>query len=535
MVYWSDWSDQSNSSLVTWSTSDPSIATINSAGILTAVSDGTVKVRATVAQNTQGGTPVVAEATVVINGQADARYVTDVRIAGPDGAEVGTAAYVIEEPLSTAQAQFYALVDVFDPATGATQTYSTRNGSIAAQTGDIADITWYVGDSAMAAVDSASGLFRPSTYGITMLFATSSSGFGNAAVTSSITVNTRDPEGGEQPDGYFPQSTITVKAYYELYPPDSLSDEDSDKFVINKTFTIEDIEALGTTTQTYTALGAGAYYTITGRGAALSSVLSAAGVNLDGVSSLSFGTADNIDRSVSYSFIFGTDRYYYPNIDINKYTEAQQVYPMLALESVEVKNGDTMPNYNMTEATRFRLLFGSTPAGGTSQYQIKWINTLYVKLAGGPEVKPDDEDPGGGTGDEGVPPAHNESDDEGGSSNGGGGSSASDASVAGAASGVGSATATASDVPSDGADENRPQSSGEDAGDASDEVNEGSSQGAFSVYQVMNKNDSDTETTIDPDNPLKRYAAPLGVGVLAAGGVEAAVWYRRQTRAARFA
>lgn len=521
VVYWSDWTNEPGTRLVTWSTSDPSLATINSAGILTAIADGKVEVRATVSSNTVSGSSLVAKAYVDISGQSDARYVTSVRIADPDGNDIGSAAYVLEADITTAQAQFHALVDVMDPVTGQTQTYSTKNGSISSQTGDIADVLWYAGDSAMAAVDETQGLFRPLVYGIVTLYVSSNAGFGNATVTGSATVNTKDPEGGMVKDGYHPQAFLTVKAYYELYQPTNMQGDD-ERFVINKTYSVEEMESMGTITQSYTALGGGSYYTMTGRGVPLSTVLANAGVNVAGVKQLAFGTADHIDRPVSYGYIFGENRYYYPNVDIGSYTGAQQVYPILALESNEVKNASADPNYDMSEGTRFRLLFGSTPAGGTSQYQIKWIHTLYVVLEGGPAVTPGDGEGGGG-----------------GSSGGGDGSegavgdgSGAGESGIGAGAGLAEGTQGGADAASLGDTEAAEGESGGSAGDASGTESSGghTASGKFSVFQVMNRNDSETERAIDPDNPFKRYAFPLGVAVLAVGGMESFVWYRRQVR-----
>ena len=320
VAWWNDGTSVANQSYVSWSVSDPSIATISPGGILTAVGDGVVAVTATATANTQGGAPLACTIYVEVTGQTDARYVSGIRIAGPDGAAL-SGPYILEQDLSTAMAQFYALVDVVDPATGATKTYSTQNGSIASQTGDIADVTWYVGDTT-AAIDQTTGLFRPSTYGIASIYCASAAGHGGATVTGSATVNTKDPTGGEVKADYHPQSSIKVKAYYEEDPPADLHDDSDEHFVINKEYSLEQLESMGTVTATYTALGDGAYYTMTGRGVALSTVLEDAGVNIAGMSQLNFGTADNIDRPVSSAFIFDADRYYFPNIDIGSYAGA---------------------------------------------------------------------------------------------------------------------------------------------------------------------------------------------------------------------
>lgn len=531
VAWWNDGTSVANQSYVSWSVSDPSIATISPGGILTAVGDGIVAVTATATANTQGGAPLACTIYIEVTGQTDARYVSGIRIAGPDG-EALSGPYVLEQDLSTATARFYALVDVVNPATGATQTYSTKNGSIASQTGDIADVTWYAGDT-IAAIDQTTGLFRPSRYGIASIYCASAAGHGGATVTGSATVNTKDPTGGEVRDDYHPQSSIKVKAYYEEDPPADLHDDSDKHFVINKEYSLEQLESTGTVTATYTALSDSAYYTMTGRGVALSTLLEDAGVNIAGMSQLNFGTADNIDRPVSSAFIFDTNRYYFPNIDIGSYAGAVQVYPIIAFESNEIKNAGTDPNFDMTEATRFRLLFGSTPDGGTSQFQIKWINTLYVVLAGGPPVQPGNGENSGGSNNEGDQPGG------GGISNGtttGDGSGSGDEGN-GTGSGMAKGDQGGSDVQgsSDAADNAAEGAQSGSAGqsDTGAQASAGDSESgapAFSVYQIPNPNASEVEHTVEHDNPFKKYAGPLGAAAVVAGAGQTALWYRRQAR-----
>ena len=531
VAWWNDGTSVANQGYVSWSVSDPSIATISPGGVLTAVGDGIVAVTATATANTQGGSPLACTIYVEVTGQTDARYVSGIRIAGPDG-EALSGPYVLEQDLSTATAQFYALVDVVDPATGATQTYSTKNGSIASQTGDIADVVWYVGDT-IAAIDQTTGLFRPSRYGIASIYCASAAGHGGATVTGSATVNTKDPTGGEVRDDYHPQSSIKVKAYYEEDPPADLHDDSDEHFVINKEYSLEQLEGMGSVTATYTALSDSAYYTMTGRGVALSTLLEDAGVNIAGMSQLNFGTADNIDRPVSSAFIFDTNRYYFPNIDIGSYAGAVQVYPIIAFESNEIKNAGTDPNFDMTEATRFRLLFGSTPDGGTSQFQIKWINTLYVVLAGGPPVQPGNGENPGGSNNEGDQPGG------GGISNGtttGDGTGSGDEGN-GTGSGMAKGNQGGTDVQggSDAADNAAEGAQSGSAGQADTGAqasagDSGSGAPAYSVYQIPNPNASEVERTVEHSNPFKKYAGPLGAAAVVAGAGQMVLWYRRQAR-----
>lgn len=523
VAWWSDGTSVANQSYVTWQVSDPSIATISPGGVLTAVGDGVVAVTATATQNTQNGSPLACTIYVEVAGQTDARYVTGLRIAGPDGAAL-TGPYILEQDLSTALLQLYALVDVYDPATGATQTYSTQNGSISAQTGDIADVTWYMGDSAMAAVDETTGAFRPVRYGVATVYCSSSAGFNNAAVSASATITTKDPEGGEQKDDYHPQNSIKIKAYYETDPPKDLHDDNDEHFVINKEFTLEQLESMAQVTATYTALSDTSYYTMTGRGPALSTVLENAGVNINGMAQINFGTADNIDRPVSASFVFDT-RYYFPNIDIGSYAGAVQVYPILALESNEVRNGSADPNYDMSEATRFRLLFGATTAGGSSQYQVKWINTLYVVLSGGPSVQPGGGDDSNTTnpagGGDGISNGNAEGDGTGSGSEGYG----TGAGMRGGEQGGQDVQGTEGDSSAAEGAQGGSYGEGEQSADGG-----AATQGSYSVYQIPNPNDSDVEKTVEHPNPFKKYAGPLGAAAALAGAAQVALWYRRQVK-----
>ena len=349
----------------------------------------------------------------------------------------------------------------------------------------------------------------------------------------SIKVTTTDPEGGVVENENHAQSTLTVKAYWEDYPPENSADES--KYVINKTYTLDQLEELGTTTQTYTAVGASSYYTMTGRGVLLSTLLKDAGVNIKGMKQIAFGTADNIDRPVSSNFVFDTNRYYYPNIDVNSHAEKVQVAPMIAFESSEIRSGSTEPNYDFSDHTRYRLLFGAKADGSNnSQYQIKWINTLYVMLEGGPAAE---EENGGNDGNGGNGTDNGGSKDKSGNSSGTTGSG-----TAGSGSGSGRA-GTGSDGGSQG------NSGGESATKGNATAAEGASggqtqataatdgagsQSGYKVYQVMNRYKQDVEKDLDYENPYAPYAAPLGVAVLISGAMESLIWFRRQTMAVAF-
>ena len=532
-------SNRNGLSYITWTLSpdsDPAVATINNAGELTAHKDGTVKVRAVVpADRATGGGELFAQATIAIAGQDDKVYVESIRILGPDGADVTGAVYEVREKLATAQVKFAAAVTVVDPATDERRTYNTADGPLSAQAPELGDLTWRVGDTAMAAVDETTGLYRPARYGMVALMVESKAGFGGASVSASTIVSTINPDEGEQGDEYHPQDTLTIKAYYT--GPDATGryhtpEEDGDAaYVINKEYSLGDLQALGALTAYYTAFANGGdFYTMQGTGVPFSSVLRDAGVNMDGIDSFAFITADwptGENRPVTYGFVFG-DRYFYPNIDIGSYADAVQVFPILAWESSQMKNSTEISQVPMTEATRYRLLFGATPDGGNSQYQIKWINTIFVRLSGY-EAPGGGDEPGGGGENGGGSSADNPS-------NGEGESGAGDAAdTAGAA---GSSSAQAADAKQEGASASSASAQAADAekravgGPTQSETTGGR---ARNVYQVMNKHESEVEKNMDANNPYAPFTAPLGMLVTGAGGLESLLWFRFQQRGASVA
>ena len=512
IIRWdSDWSRDRNTAYVHWSTSNPEVATI-AGGDLTAHANGTVYVYATVSGiYTVTGEDMVASCKVEVMGQDEAPYVTKLRIVNSDGSAID-GPVVIESDLSVAFEVFYCEVTVVNPVTGETSIYSTMDGPISEQTGGaVGDIKWSVGDAAVGSVDEDLGWSRPSRYGAATLWATSAAGFGGSYVRESITVTIKDPDAGLHSDGYFPQSALTIKAYYELYPP---SEYGNSAYVVDYTFSLDELRALGLFESTYTATGGGSYWTFSGRGVLLSAVLRCVGINISGVYQFYFGTADNLDRGVSPNFVFATNRYYFPNIDIGSYAGAVQVAPMLAFVSADNRNGSTAPDYaHMEENTRFRLLFGATmdPNAGNLSYQIKWINTIYVVLKGGPAYEEGDGDgdgdgEGDGSGSGGGTIEQGGSDDTGGTF----GDESSEG-IMPAEEG----TTSPEEVPTNGVYARPGTQSG----------------GRSSVYQVMNPNDSDVDFNIEEPEFLKKYGLPCALAVLLLGGAQCALWFRRQSKA----
>lgn len=586
VVKWDDGSKDYESSYLTWATSDNSIATVTNGGVVKAKKNGTVTLMATVdASHSKTGEALTAEAQIKVTGQDSAAYVSKIRITDENGDEFDGATATLKESLSTAKQQFYANVYVYDPDTNRTKVYSTKNGSLSSQVSGLSDITWSINDTTMGSVDEDTGAFRPAVYGTMVVTAVSAAGKDGDQVKNKVTVQVKDPDGGDVEEGYHPQKSMTIKVYYEKYPPADMDDDDAEEWVINQTYSVADMEALGCETSTYTAIGGGSYYTMTGTGPLLSTVLKDAGVNLSGVKSLSFKTADALDRPVSYAYIVGTDRFYYPNIDIGSTAGKVQVAPILALESSESRNASTEPSDDLSEATRFRLLFGSSSrTDHSSQYQIKWINTIYVMLKGGPDVKKGDSGDDSGSGSSGSGAADDGSNGssssgsasvstsassdsdadssasagssstsggdsavgqgsgDGGSSAGNTGSGTGIAGNAGTESGTsqgandqqgaaGSTENQGESAASDGTGSDRADSSaGEESGQGAG--GDAGAGGRFTVYQVLNNNDSDVQKTVDYSSPYTPFVlGGSATGALVLGACRSLRWYRRQTSA----
>lgn len=549
MTFWNDFTQSRNTFHVQWSVSDSSIAYIANDGVLHAVSDGTVKVVATISGSyTSNGSSIKAEAVVKVTGQQTGRYVSSIELIDPEGNTMTSAPYIIQDqPLDTTVLQFAAKVKLTDPITGEVSTIDTREGTLSTQTdGEMTDLVWEVGQPELAYVDPITGLFRPLEGGLVQLKVYSTAGMSGATVKASSAVRIIDPDAVTE-EGYHPQDTLTVKVYYELYPPSDRNDPDDPAYVTTRTFTLSEMQALGSVRGVYTALGStSTYYTISAEGVPLASVISAAGVNLSGIQSLEFGTADGYSQLVSWSYIYGTQHYYYPNIFSSSIASSgrEPVYPILAWKSVQSKNGDTEADYGaMSEATRFRLVTGAASTTDvTSNLQIKWIHTVYVRLAGGPSYTPGDGsggsegDGGGAGGGEGSGAGAEEGAGGEGSDSGiegspespeEGGSVASDSSVA--EQGAASTDVESGSEVAEMTEEPLGDTTGGLAGGTGSFGESGSAQ--YKIYQVMNRNDSETDKELLYENALKGPALVLALLSLLIGLGGTVLWYRRQARA----
>ena len=447
VITWNDNSDEPDSYLVSWATSDSSVATVTADGVVRAAGDGTARITATVGGDyTADGSPLVAAVNVAVSGQTDNPYITALRILAPDGTAIGTDVYTWEGTVGTMLATYFVEVDVFDPIAETTATYSSQNGLISVQTGGaIADPTWG-SDGAIIAVSTESGNYGQASAlstGNGFLTASTTATVDGSSLTVSANVYVYDPEATYTED--HPQETLRILAYWEEVPPENRDDPDDPAYVIDKEYTPDDIAALGTFTEYYTAItGSGHFYTFLGYGTLLTSVLRNAGIDFSdpdyqGINTMRFGTYDNIDRTVSYDFVVRSDRYYYPNIDLGQYNGAVQVAPMIALESARAYDSVDVTEDMLSDGRRFHLLFGANVStGNNSYYSIYQIHTIYIELTGGPPVEDPaaEGDPNSGSGGgDGSGNGGGSGDGEGGGGSGEGGGSGTTGEGAGGARG----------------------------------------------------------------------------------------------------
>ncbi len=574
VVEYDNWDEDPSGSHVEWRSSDPSVATVGADGVVQAIADGDVAIEAYVpAEYCVDGAEVVCTVPVVVAGQSASLYVSGIALLYPDGTPATYGGYGFEAPLDTALEQFYAQVTVVDSETGEEVVYDTRNGSLSSQVEGLGDVQWYVDDAEVAYVDEYTGQFRPFEPCKVTLTCYSSATLTGDAVQASTTVAYSDPDEETNPD-YAPQNELHVYAYYGELPRPDAADPDDPNWVIKKTLTVADLESLYTDTKTYTTFGSGGTaYTTTARGAGLAQVLNLAGIDVAGIDNIEVYSAhDGVGALISADYLFNQPHYYYPNAndDSNRYVGAEQVFPILALESCTTKVYSLPQPDEMTDATRFRLVCGAVGIGDQSaNYMIKWITDIYVCLTGSEGLlPPGGSDEGtsstdgpsnnaanGGSGNEGAEQGDANAADgeaEKAESNAGGGNGASSgAGGAAAGQGLGSGSGSASHVhlsngplvdqapaaSSEGAEASADQpasdasgeSGGEPEGAKGEEQGGGGQKGTFKVYQLPQKYHHEAEAVV-VDNPLLSLTAPLSACTMAVGGVQAVWWYRRQTK-----
>jgi hypothetical protein len=321
---------------------------------------------------------------------------------------------------------------------------------------------------------------------------------------------------------YNPSNSLTLKVVYQQYP---------DIVVQEHTYSYAELlTTLASYTYPYSVQGGTRFGCINAQGFLFKDVVALEGVVLEEVYQFRFGTSDGYDNPVTYQLLYGSgQRYYFPNWDISSRAEAQAVPPMLAYRSNMVWGASEVnPSLPLDEATRFRLVYGPLWSAETnSSYQIYYIHTVTIVLAGAPPVNPDD-----GTGDgTGIGSGD-------GTGGGGGGKTGTGSGIVG--------TGAAGEEGGNSGEGNKPLSEGGVENDATDETGEGAD-GEFSdagadssgvdaedietrgwrVYEMMSRARSEV-APLDLDNPYLPLAAPFALASVAVGAGATYGGFRRR-------
>ena len=571
---------------ISWSVNDTSLATIDfQSGLFTPHSNGTVQVTATVYGSrsyTEQEFSVTFDVEIDINESA---YITNLTIVAPDKAtEIGGAQepfdlyqYLVdttgEEDFKTLAAttapQFYVNVEVYDPASDATETYLVRSGTELSEACGISDLSWgQVSDSYTYSIDATTGMLRM-LYESTVVesirvYTTSTEDGSYLDSRASLVFTTQESGGSDDESGYVPSDTLTVMAYYEKDPADV--NDPTDKYWLRLTehddatsitYSLSDLQAISVREQAYTMISGNKSCQAIATGVNLQLLLQDAlgsNISIDDIAGFYFKTFDEGympgQYFVSASMVFA-DRYFFPYyFQGGDCTGATQVYPILAWNSklywsdkypdINVEDPSTWDRDAMSSASRYRLIFGAQSGDwGVTKSSVYCIQTMYVVLKGGMPVSDgtgDDDDSshkgGGGESDGG---GSGEGEGESGGSGGTagpsddpqGGSSTTDGSSSGNEANEDAAAAQGEEV---GAGSDKKDSEAAPSDEATDD--NGVSQGTTetrkqSVYQVMST--KELAVKMAADDTLGWALVPLGALALGAGVAYALLWFRRQT------
>ncbi len=387
--WWPDGSNSSNPTGTTLVSSDENIVSVYGMTI-TAVHDGDAYLTLTVSENTVSGEPLTLVVPVHVTGQ-DAVYIESMNIYCEEAEEYqydGTGYLTIEtETLYEIYLHFYLIVTAINPSTGERIDYDTRNGQLAVQNPDLADPEWRLTDENLGVI-SDDGMFHPTEYGINSIWAGSYGGLDGTFVrTGEIRCNFPNPEQGD-PEAH-PQDGVTFNAWYENYSGENDSMPGDPNLVYSEYYDLNDLEHVSTFTETYTMVSGinATAVTAQGYGVDLEALLvEACGLDPDqgvgAIKTLRFYDHSGAYKEMSASWLFQT-RYYYPNIDIGSTagTGVRIVKPMLAFDSWWQRGNNINWDAEMTDSTRFRLLFGSTSATeSVTSFSWKWVNRVDVVL-----------------------------------------------------------------------------------------------------------------------------------------------------------
>lgn len=484
---------------------DGNCVTVDPTGLITALKDGKTKI--TVTPKNEKLADMKAEITIETHNQGTGFITTKVTIVNAKGKAYGDDALKLRDSAKTQKV--YCIVKFKDKGSKETKTlanYPSAPKSQKANAGALYGIKWTVSDGQYADVTADS-------YGVASVKAVAtgtvklrcampggdsskSTNMGLGIVYDSITLNINN---GKTVNDGTPSDKITIKVAYE---------KDLEKVAINKTYTKEEFAALGAVTRTYTMTrGKGRYVTDKAYGVPLATLLEKLKIDTSDIRYFTLKANDGANPGkISASWLLKKTRYYLPNYDIGgSWQGKKQVPTMLALE--DSWSDDSMETGEMNSGTCFRLMFGSaTNNDSATDKSIKFINEVTIVLAGAPPSKHGDNNGGTGSGSGG------------GQGDGSGQGNASNNTDKGDNAGTegGGSVGSTDNSTGEGDQENTKK-----------KVEELKNESAWSIYQMMNKNNSDVSVLYDDPNLV-----PFAVGValvlfIGAGAIRILLFKRR--------
>ena len=487
----------------TYDVGDSDCISIDPAGVITALRDGTTTV--TVTPNDEEYAHLSATVEITTKNQSEGLMVTEVEIVDEEGEAYGDQKLRITDLSSTTK--LYVRVHYQDKTSGETLAYCNSPGADEDETpldDAYQTLVWDVSDPSYASISSYEGVgsLKGLADGTIVVSARITGGdesvdvgYGEGVVVGTLTtiINT-----GTTVDGENPADSLTIEVVYE---------DDPDTVVSTQTYTPEEFEALGAVTRTYTLTRSGGkYVTDTAYGVPIATILLEFGIDVDDILYFTLAANDGANPGkISAKWLLQTTRYYLPNYDLGgSWQEKEQVPSMLALEDSWTEN--SVVTGEMNSGTRFRLLFGAaTTADGATDKSIKFINTFTIVMEGSAPSEIEVESLDESTADSLV----EEEEDDGGTGavagvgvGGSEGDGSGEGEAASESGGQGEAAGTATASAGGGG----AQQTAEDA-DASAAVEKLDEQSSWRIYQMMNKSSSDLQTVYE-ENPLAPYLVP---------------------------
>ena len=403
-------------------------------------------------------------------------YVSDVEITTKKGKVINETVVLAGDGAKPVYYQLYATITWKNANGDVVKTETTSSKKCTAT------YTWSVaGNTDTVAVNKYTGRVASQSSGIGQVMVTVSGGKGGRSVSD--TVYFRVDTG--QYD-YNPADSLTLKVAYEEFP---------DQIIEEKTYSEKQLsKMLPKVTNNYTVIGGnnGSYATIRATGYMFKDILKLLNCSINDIKQFRFGTADSYDSPVSYSYLFGSERYYFPDYDIGYTSGGVVVPPIIATaNSMHWNEPYVSKDEKLDEGTRYRLVFGASgKTDANTSKQVYYINTINVILKGGPPTS-DGHGDGGGDG-------------------------------TGNGSGMGQGPSEG-DGDSGGLED--PSSSAQAGGNGTG--SDADSGTRWRVYQMMSTNKSNPGV-LEMDNPLAPFAMPIGIAAFLLGGISFYIGFRKR-------